>query len=125
MEDARKLAEVAKHFRNLAQSYALGKKNYSQQCRQENVNKVNTSMHMERIAFIQCGIPRQEVEYDNENDSSSDTDENTKGRDKMESDGYIINGEDGDDDSDSSDLKENSSPEEETESEDNSTEEEA
>ena len=82
-----------------------------QQCRQENVNKVNTNMHMERIAFIQCEIPRQEVEYDNENDSSSDTDENTKGRDKMESDGYISNGEDGDDESDTSDLKLNSSPE--------------
>ena len=33
MKDARKLAEVAKLFKNLAQSYALGKKN-SQQCRQ-------------------------------------------------------------------------------------------
>ena len=46
-------------------------------------------------------------------------------QDNLESDGYISNGEDGDDESESSDLKENSSPEEETESEDNSTEEEA
>ena len=115
-----------KLFRNLAQSYALGKRN-SQQCRQDNVNKVNTNMHMERIVFIQCGIPRQEVEHDNEDNSSSDTDENTKGRDKMESDGYTSNGEDGNDESDESDLKEDSSPEEETEikREANSTEEEA
>ena len=49
---------------------------------------------------------------DNENDSSSDTDENTKGRDKMESDGYTSNGEDGEDESDSSNLEGNSSPEE-------------
>ena len=89
----------------------LGKRN-SQQCRQDNVNKVNTNMHMERIVFIQCGIPRQEVEHDNEDNSSSDNNENIKCRDKMESDGYTSNGEDGEDESDSSNLEGNSSPEE-------------
>ena len=44
VEDARKLAEVTKLFRNLAQGYALGKRN-SQQCGQEDVNIVSTNMH--------------------------------------------------------------------------------
>ena len=54
-------------------------------------------MHMDQIAFIQCGIPRKEVEYDSESSNSSDGDDSVKSRDKMESNIYSSDGEDGDD----------------------------